>query len=169
MQRILTLLVAAVIMTGCGGVEGLIEFLHEPPDVDRLPGSYVLDPRRYSHSSLKTAGYDDLSATLRLRADGTFSFARIPDCCLFGESGFFGGYFAGSGKWKVEKSSAVFVLRLSFGRLERNGSALPTKQTPGAAELNLTKGSPDYGLAAPLFDGGDFVYVYFRRMPENPP
>jgi hypothetical protein len=140
----------------------MFSFLREPPRIDRLPGVYVLDHDVYSYSSLKGEGYSELSGTITLRADGTFSIARIPDCCVFGDYGFFGGYFDGAGKWSVEKSSSVFNVRLTFldkHRTGLTGSKLPTE--PSSIAMTITKGQ-SYGLAVPLFDG-EFQYAYYRK------
>ncbi len=164
MKWILLIVSLVGALSGCGGVEGLVEFLHEPPQLERLPGKYFLDPKKYSYSSLKVAGYSDLSATLTLNADGSFSVTRLPDCCIYGESGFFGGYFEGSGTWKTDKRSEVFDLRLNFSTLRHVGPTRASQPTPFTSmSLTITKGTPHYGLAAPLFEGGDFVYAYFRK------
>lgn len=157
------ILVTLLALCSCG-IEGQLAFLHDPPIPERLPGTYVLDPRKYSYSALTADGYADLSAALLLKSDGTFTATRIPDCCIYIQRGNFGGYFDGEGTWAVEKKSAVFDVRLRFSNMRRQGST--TQKQPQALEtaaFTLTRGSPSYGLAAPLFDGGEFIYAYFEK------
>ena len=155
-------------LCSCSRFEGAFSFLREPPKTEqRLPGTYVLDASLYSYSSLKKEGYSDLSATIRLRLDGTFSATRIPDCCVYGEYGYFGGYFDGSGTWSVVQHESVFDVRFQFAQLRRNG-ATDIKQPTVFRECSftITKGKPSYGLAAPLFDG-EFKYAYFQKKKED--
>ncbi len=155
---------ALLILTLCGCFrEGFFSFVRSPPDESLLPGDYRLAEAAYSHASLQQNGYSDLSATVMIRADGTFSIMRIPDCCVYGEFGFFGGYFDASGTWKVKRSSSVYEVEFHFERIHREGRAdIKQPQLFSAVSFHLTKGKRRYGLAAPLFDG-DFQYAYFEK------
>ena len=162
MKRRIILLMALLGFCGCSRFEGMFSFLRDPPKIDRLPGVYALDRDVYSYSSLKSEGYTELSGTITLRADGTFSIAQIPDCCVFGEYGFFGGYFDGAGKWSVEKSSSVYNVRLEFAQKHRTGpSSTKLPVEPSSFPITITKGE-SYGLAFPLFDG-EFQFAYYRK------
>ena len=161
-------LFALIALCGCFQ-EGVFAFLRSPPDEALLPGDYRLDQSMYSYVSLKKDGYSDLSGSLTIRSDGTFSLARIPDCCIYGEYGFFGGYFDGSGTWKVKKNSSVFDIEFHFVHTKRDGP-VTVKQPQLFADVSfhLTKGKERYGLAAPLFDG-EFRYAYFEKKANKTP
>jgi len=131
-----------------------------------LVGTYELDPQSYSFASLQREGYSDTGTTITLNRDRTFTIARVPDCCVYGQYGYFGGYFTGSGDWSVEKSASVYQLQLQFRNLSRQEVA--TRKQPQFSKqiaFTLTKGSESYGLAAPLFDG-EFQYAYFKRTKD---
>lgn len=149
--------------SGCGNFEGALSFLREAPDTKLIPGVYELDPAMYSGAALKKRGYDDLSATVELRPDLSFTVKRMPDCCVYGQDGSFGGYFDGAGVWSVEKSESVYQVRLDFKTLKRTGrtnAELPRHYDK--MEFVLTKDPVKYGLAAGLFDG-EYWFAYFRK------
>lgn len=163
MRRAACVLAVSLSVMACSRFEGAFSFLREQPDLAKIPGVYTLDTQAYSFASLKEQGYTDLSSTLTLLSDGTFSVSRLADCCVYGEHGYFGGYFNGSGTWSVAKDQSVYDVRLRFKSLKREGlSDIKQPERPGEASFTLTKDASDYGLAAPLFDG-EFRYVYFKR------
>ncbi len=167
MHRAAWISVLICVLCSCSRFEGAFSFLREPPKHERLPGSYVLDPAVYSYASLKRQGYADLSATITLKPDGTFTANRIPDCCIYGEYGYFGGYFEGSGRWSLVKHDSVFDVRFEFVQLRREGATdINQPKLFRERSFTITKGDPSYGLAAPLFDG-EFQYAYFRKKKEG--
>lgn len=163
MIRIALGLSMAIALCACGRFEGALSFLRESPQLELLPGTYVLDPQSYSFASLRREGYSDTDATITLRGDRTFTIARVPDCCVYGQFGYFGGYFEGEGDWSVEKSASVYQVRLRFRELRREEVAQRKQpQLFKDVAFTLTKRPSEYGFAAPLFDG-EYQYAYFRR------
>lgn len=157
------ILAAGLLMLACARFEGAFSFLREPPVIEKIPGAYTIDPQPYSSAMLKKQGYSDLSSTLTLHPDGTFAVSRLADCCVYGEYGYFGGYFNGSGTWSVEKSQSVYDVRFKFRKLAREGlNDIKQPALPSEMDFTLTKDNSDYGLAAPLFDG-EYRYVYFKK------
>jgi hypothetical protein len=167
MLRVVFSFVVGLALSACGRFEGALSFLRESPDIGLLPGTYALDPKMYSFASLQREGYSDSGATITLRRDRTFTMTRVPDCCVYGQYGYFGGYFEGAGDWSVEKSASVYQVRLRFRDIRR--SEVERKDQPQLFKevaFTLTKASPGYGIAAPLFDG-EFQYAYFHRKKAN--
>ena len=164
MPSIAALLFTAVLsLSACARFEGAFSFLREPPDAALIPGVYELDTAMYSAAALRKRAYDDQTATVELRPDLSFTLKRMPDCCVYGEDGSFGGYFDGKGVWSVQKQESVYVVQLDFKTLKRAGptrAGLPKHDD--RMEFILTKDPVKYGLAAGLFDG-EFWFAYFRK------
>lgn len=164
-------LVLPLLVAGCGKFNSY-GLLTKEPSRSELIAEYRLDPGWVS--DLSKMGYKDFSGSITLRSDSTFVASNIPACCLHHQDEanepFSGGYYAFSGRWKLQKLQAVYVVLCSItdihGR-EVPGEAelqqfrldrVPSK----SVELRIMKGNPlSVGFA--LFRSGDFTEIEFSR------
>lgn len=159
MKRALLLVLACLLLSACGRFEGAFTFLRETPKQEILPGKYLLQSR----SAVLLSGYVDLSGSITLNADGSMEMSNVPDCFLFGDREYSGGYFSGKGTWQVRPDYSVYQVRLRFGSLARR--EVEKKTLPKHLDeigVTITRDGDAYGLAVPLFDG-DFSYVYLSK------
>jgi hypothetical protein len=109
---------------------------------------------------------NETSGTFTLSKDGALKAAKIPAYLIqgFDESrhSSTGGLVSFTGRWTVEKSSAVYVVRIEIQDFDLKESA-GRSDYPRLVTLHIMRGSPR-SLAFSVFDGSDFNdHVYERR------
>ena len=137
-------------------------------------GTYTLAPS--SRDRLGRMGYKSFTGHVTLNPDGSFTAGQVPACCVHGwdESTypFSGGYYSLSGSWKVAKSSAVYVVRLTLASTHladkpviSGSSELKDRDAPNQLDIHLMKGSP-LSLGFAVFNG-DFDDIVFSKLNEK--
>lgn len=170
MTRVFLSIFALLCLAGCRG--NLWGYLEEEPAISKVAGDYQLDFNE-SQERLQKMGYKNFSARLTLGADGTFTARDIPACCVHGwdESTypFSGGHYSLSGTWKIAKTNAIYVVKLSLTTAKMTEPGTPAadlgdRKAPDALELHLLEGDPLL-LGFHIFNG-DFDDIIFSRVPE---
>jgi hypothetical protein len=159
MKRIFLLFPLCAAFSACGRFEGAFTFLRESPKQEVLLGTYVIQ----RGSSVLPSAYTDLTGSITLNADGGLVISNVPDCFIFGDREYFGGYYSGQGTWKVRPDHSVYQVRLRLGSMTRR--EFEKKALPQRADdigVMIAKDGDTYALAVPLFDG-DFSYVYLSK------
>jgi hypothetical protein len=130
-------------------------YARDPVSPDELVGTYS-----QSQEANETSG------TFTLSKGGIVKAAKIPAYLIqgFDESrhSSTGGLVSFTGRWTVEKSSAVYVVRIEIQDFDLKESA-GRSDYPRLVTLHIMRGSPR-SLAFSVFDGSDFNdHVYERR------
>lgn len=132
-----------------------------PPD--ELVGTY--GPQDFYQRLSKTEN-QETAETITLSKDGRVKATKIPAYLIVGDTDFSRGFPNSSvsfaGKWTVEKSSEVYVVRIEIQDFDLKESA-GRSDYPRLMTLHIMRGSPR-SLAFSVFDGSDFNdHVYERR------
>lgn len=159
MKRAFLLLFMCAVLPACGRFEGAFTFLRESPKQEVLPGTYLIQ----SGASVLPSAYTDLTGTMTLNADGSLVISNVPDCFIFGDREYFGGYYSGQGTWQVRTDHSVYQIRLRLGSMTRREVEKKTlPQRSDVIGVTIANDGDAYALAVPLFDG-NFSYVYLSK------